>query len=399
MSRELGGLDRVITNIIATTSSNTLTSMDNDLGAFTLQDFTEELEISGGKAGLTVINGFDKGDLSGVMGVDSSSRFIDTPYFFLGIGSVSVYNRVLRTGFDCPDIYGVIYGSRRSGCEWLLVIGNGLDKDGRFLEQVVTRNPAGYPYTAGYNRLMALNELRLRLESYALNHIVDDYGRIILVDGPIYHIPSIFSVYLRVDRYKSESLRKYYESWRILLRERINALNKLVGKGFRILGIVKRLEYSTILSRIDPLNILRRNARINDYTYLSIVANNIAGKGGAKPFILGSFKYHNKEIIGELPERIGYYVGLPRRREARNSSNYVFYRAELLENDPELLNIVLTDSLGSGALLPLTILLVDSRAKKLSGGLRNYLLRLIENKGIPLTYDMRRSIEGLYSGW
>ncbi len=399
MSRDVGGLDKVIASIITTASSNTITSIDSDLGAFTPQDFMEELEISGGKAGLIVINEFSRGDLSSVMGVDSSSRFIDTPYFFMGIGSVSVYNRVLRSGFDCPDVYGVIYGSRGSGCEWLLVVGNGLDKGGQFPEQIVTRNPAGYPYTAGYNRLMALNELRLRLESYALNNIVDDYGRIILVDGPIYHIPSIFTVYLRGGGYKSESLRKYYESWRILLRERINALNRLIGKGFRIIGIVKRLEYSTLLSRIDPLNILKSNARINDHTYLSIAANNIAGKGGAKPFILGPFKYRNKGIIDELPERIGYYVGLPRRREARYSSNYVFYRVELLENDPELLNIVLTDSLGSGALLPLTILLVDSRAKKLSGGLRNYLLRLIENKGIPLTYDMMRSIEGLYSGW
>jgi len=79
-------------------------------------------------------------------------------------------------------------------------------------------------------------------------------------------------------------------------------------------------------------------------------------------------------------------------------NNYVFYRIELLRYEPDVIDHILMDSLGSGTLLPLNILVVDKRVKQLTRALRNYLIRLLDEEGIPITYDLMRSIEGRYVG-
>ncbi len=387
------GLSRILDRVLS--KAHTFISSKDEINGLDITSLLEEPVVRDKGAQLHPIEKFKHVELTSIVGLDSSSRFIETPYFFAGIGSVSAINRVSRRIYDCPDILDIIRGGRGGGCKWLLLISS-VDLTGISSGYLALTNPAGYRYDPGYNRLIALDELRLGLEIHALEKTSEEgLGDIIVVDGPIYHIPSIFNVYMKGRA--SSGLEKYFKSWSVLLDRRIHVINELRANGLKVIGIVKRLEYSSLLSRVDPMDI-SGDARINDHMYLSLMASKVRVENGSYPFILGPFELSYQGFEANLPRRIAYYVGLPRRPWLVRPSNYVFFRVEFLSEEAELLDIVLTDSYGSGALLPLSVIMADSRSKRISNGLRNYFLRLLESRGIPLTYDTMRSIEGLYSG-
>ncbi len=349
----------------------------------------------------------------GIIGVDSSSRVVDTPYFFIGIGAVSALDRIFNRSIDCPDItllYSTIYTPDNisdTDCKWLSLVPE-VSIDKNLLDFIMDRgfinirSPAGIEYDHRYNKYAVLNELRLMLENRILYKLSEmgGWSRILLIDGPLYHTPSLFNLY--IEKSRPPELKPYIDSWRILLGERIKLLRRLIDKGYRVLGVVKRLEYSRLLSR-STISSGRYND-LNDHAYLTITAYNVIKKyGGVKPFILGPFKLSPSRsgidvFISGVFDKIVYYVAIPRIKTMPTPNNYIFYRVESASHDMGDIGVVLADSIGSGSAIPLSILLVDKRVKGLSRSLYYFITRVLENTSIPLTYDSMRSIEGYYSG-
>ncbi len=337
-----------------------------------------------------------------IFAIDSSSRCIISPYFFIGIGAVSVYNRVTRKGYDCPDIISLLGRTRgEEDCCWLSIITEE-NTDLTGLGYIRNTNPAGHAYDLDYNRSLLLNELRLTLENHALQHVLmkdEDFGDILLIDGPVYYVPSIIKFYLS-PLVNKEHNKKYNEAWKNIISSRLTLIEDLASKGIRIAGIVKRLEYARILSQIDPFD-FKNTGNVNDQTYLSMTVSYVFKNRLPTPFLLGPIRIKPREHglpAMDFPDKYVFYVGIPRMKMMSRPNNYIFYRIELLRYEQDIIDHILMDSLGSGALLPLNILVVDKRVKQLTRALRNYLIRLLDEEGIPITYDLMRSIEGRYVG-
>ncbi len=370
---------------------------------------------------LKIINKIDKlrNRYSGIIGLDSSSRVVDTPYFFIGIGAVSAMDRINGYTIDCPSIYSItnISGNQLDEvnyeCKWLSIVpeidfSNGNQSILERLNYINTRSPSGRIYDHHYNKYAVLNELRLSLENFMISKVVNHMKQedLLVLDGPLYHTPSLFNLYL--SRSKPAELKPYIESWVKLLSDRIRVVKQLSSRGNRIVGVVKRLEYSRLLSNtINDIGLgLKNNSRLNDYAFLTILSYELVKeKGYSIVFILGPFKFSPKysgvdKFVSHAFDKVIYYIGVPRTRHyVLTHNNYVFYRIELSRDDNDILETILYDSIGSGVLLPLSILLVDKRVKGLSRSLYIIINRMLEEIGIPLTYDSMRSIEGYYSGF
>ncbi|NPA97961.1 MAG: DNA double-strand break repair nuclease NurA [Crenarchaeota archaeon] len=351
-------------------------------------------------------------DLSvSLYGIDSSTRTITSPFFFIGIGfGVGVdYRRGDR--IECPSITSLISKSPIvcRECKWIILIPFS-EEAGNICDNpcIMARNPAGTPYDTSYNRYAALDELRLVIENYILSSILGKQNylgsRVILLDGPIYMVPKLVTMYAYLKPPSRGRIDDYIASWKTIVKHRIDLL-KHKDSDTLVYGIVKRLDNSYILSRIDPAR-LTHGARINDQAYLILFTQKVFKNAIAKPFIIGPIKIDPPKELGEIPPKIIYYVGLPRHKYTANTgvAPYGFYRVEFLAE--ELRNILkkydkpyipsLMDSLISGTVIPLSILIADKIAKDVSRGIANYFIRLLEDNGVPLTYDSMRSIEGYF---
>ena len=345
-----------------------------------------------------------------IYGIDSSTRTITSPFFFIGIGyGVGVdYRRGDRV--ECPSVTSLIskYPSACRECKWIILIP--FSEEAREIYDnpcIMDKNPAGTPYDISYNRYAALDELRLVIENHILSLILNKSPRdrqVILLDGPIYMVPKLAAMYTYLKPPSRGRIDDYIASWKTLVKHRIDLL-KNKRPDTVVYGIVKRLDNSYILSRIDPVR-LTRGARINDQAYLVLFTQKVFKNTVAKPFIIGPIKIDPPREHGEIPSKIIYYVGLPRHKYTVNTgvAPYGFYRIEFLAE--ELGNILddygkpiippLIDSLVSGTIIPLSILIADKIAKDVSRGITNYFIRLLEDNGVPLTYDTMRSIEGYF---
>lgn len=323
-----------------------------------------------------------------IYAVDSSSRAIDLPYMFIGIGSATGINRFIGDSIEYPSISSIMSRFNEK-YDYITIIPEieGLEKN--FFEKldrmhVITKSPAGIRYSPRYSKYVVLDELRLTLENKILETFLvnDKYRDIyVFVDGPIYYTPPL--VYQVNNTYKvyDEHVKYYIESWKILVSKRINIVNKLFReKNIVVIGIVKRLNRSNILSRKDPMNISSGN--MNDEAYLSILTTIWFKNKRIKPYYIGPIIYDPGKLLISLPRKEIYYIGLPRRRIANEIDyrNYMFYRVEFFENTIEDLGPVIYDSIYMGSILPLSILLADTRVKKITTALVNYFIRVI---GLP----------------
>lgn len=345
-----------------------------------------------------------------IMAVDSSTRVLDTPYFFMGVGAVSALNRFKGISIDYPDA-NELFSGRTSNTKWLAFVSE-ITVNGQIDLIGLTRSPAGVPYTPEYNKYVILDELRFSLENHMLRKLLVedlvDESTFLLIDGPLYYVPSFVHHYDKLTPPSRGMIDNYVSSWKTLTEERIMLLEKYYRNSIPVMGVIKRLEISTLLSTLDPLRISLGN-RVNDQAYLSIFVSRIKAQF-SKPFILGPVRIDTsnsilREYVKNIKNKIVYYIGIPKRAHVSPGiySNYTFYRIEVFDEGEQIYGeklapyeVALYDSYCSGTLLPLSIMLVDKRVKKLSRSLSNYLLRVLESGGIPLTYDTMRMIEGRF---
>ncbi len=327
-----------------------------------------------------------------ILGLDSSSRVIDTPYIFIGVGSAFIISRTKGALVKCPDFYDFILSSKKNRypCRFLSIVPEveGIRDfiEENFAEIAYLKNPNNIPYDQFYNKYAILDELRTRLENTVLKQLIHEYNiyepTLLFLDGPLYFIPADLHQYMYR---KTSNLNNnvYVNAWITLMNEKTRIIKQAYEKNIPVIGIVKRIYRSTLLSKTDPFEICDKKSYINDEAYLSIVINKYLRNKEPKIIVLGPIKYSvPRTNMLDLPEKIIYYICIPKRKIIGETSykNYVFYRIEYFPDkklyeitDP--VKIALYDSIGMGTTIPLTILLVDKIVKKMTAGITSYILR------------------------
>lgn len=315
---------------------------------------------------------------STIYALDTSSRVVETPYVFIGISAGSIYNRFTGYGIDVPST-GSILGLDQPLCNHIILVPEvELDPSSLInlgkVPGVVLTNPLGLPYTSEYNKSIMLVELRLGLENCLLQYIskikLESEKLALFVDGPLLYS---LSIPLEGGAFTREKLKTYTESLKVLNSRRANILESLLSKGL-VIGIVKRLIRSYYLASVDPVNL--SVGKINDEAYISTMLMKMSYSLD-RPLIVGPL--HVKHDVTGV-DRVMWYIVTPRRLYPFSSGmgNYVVYRAEVFSksyiDENEVLNYVFYDSVYTGSLLPLSVLVVDRRVKKISSSLVTYIL-------------------------
>ena len=318
-----------------------------------------------------------------IYAIDSSTRTIDTPYVFIAVGSATCLNRFTGDAIDYPRFSDVLTKPDIKH-DYLVVIPEIEGIEHTFLDildkmGVRMKNPAGTIYSPRYSKYVVLDELRLSLENIVLNMLLenDKYRDLyVFIDGPIYYTPPLVYQLNELHGIRDELLEQYVEAWKTLVSQRIIVVEKLYReKDIVVAGIVKRLNKSNILSKKNPAGISKGN--VSDEVYLSILTETWFKNKRITPFYIGPVIYDPGKLPIQLPRKTLYYVGIPRRRNMYGSSfvNFMFYRTEYLWGLEAPLDPILYDSVYTGSILPLSILLADNKVKKMTTGLLNYLLR------------------------
>ncbi len=365
------------------------------------------------------------------IGVDGSSRAVDTPYAFIGVASLSIYSNYYRELLDHPPL-PISYPLKPVNAPFI-ALSPDIPVDKEFIKRlmetpyVTLYSPAGTLYSRDYNKSVILDELRNSLENKGLERIsdsvdvLDRMGKpIVIVDGPVYPVPNILKQHynLLMLRVKRGRLDDYVASWRIMLSERIEFIKSIERNGIPVLGVVKRLESSRlIVSCKSFLEAVSSEYGVcigdtgNDQAFIDTLLRILVSRRHLSqpynPVVIGPFHvsakatFVDKYVDTSVPDKTAYYVVVPKYRFG-GFMRYIVYRVEATNYSSRLVreaygmevyDAVLRDSIGSGTLLPLTILYADKRCKKLSRSLARVIAGDLESKGIPLTYDTIRIVE------
>ena len=384
-----------------------------------------------GKNLIEAIDQIDK-NVYPIIGVDGSSRVIDTAYLFIGISTLSIYSRILGEILDHPPLpLKYILPSLK---EPFIALSFDVEDEeiiNKIFDQynmITFKSPAGVIYRRDYNKTVILDELRTSLENKALIHVgenidvfrktgLDEFN--LFIDGPVYPVPNVFKQYYNLlysRRPPRGRIDDYIASWQVLIKDRLRGIKLLEKNNIPVIGIVKRIESSRILINASNFNdlLIEHNIHIgdlgNDQAYIDIILRTLIMKKAItmpyKPMIIGPIyvpacaSYIDK-FIEDLPDKIMYYIVLPLHRYSGQLLRYILYRVEMTTKTMELLTDLgiepympaLADSIGMGTALPFTILYTDKRSKLLSRSLAQIIAGDLEARGIPLTYDTIRTIE------
>ncbi|WP_440059061.1 DNA double-strand break repair nuclease NurA [Thermogladius sp. 4427co] len=298
-----------------------------------------------------------------LIGVDSSSRIIDTPYLFIVIGAATGVDRMRSRTIDIPDLSNINILRRNTH---ILVLPEVNDFDYRVLDEIGVnyRDPLSRPYPNEYNKGLAIEEHRVNLENSILEVIArESLKGVVLLDGPLY-LPTHP---VTEARRSSRLIEVYKENWTKLMKRRIELVKTINNTG-RVYGIVKRLQYTHVLSRDDPFKI--RIEGINDQAYLSILAERRLRDLAGKVFAIGPL-YTSYRLDNESITKTMWYIILKKRYNLTKASDISFFRVEVLgmEKGVDLLKPVAKDSFCTGTTLPLSILIADQRVKKITEAL------------------------------
>lgn len=311
-----------------------------------------------------------------IYAVDSSSRVVETPYVFLAITTGSLISRFTGKGLDCPPI-GFITGAVEDACRFLTIIPNlqaPIEFDDKLSGFLYRDNPVGVRYDQDYNKYVLLEETRLLTESYLVSKSLEEgllENSILLVDGPL-----IYPSTIEVSPPYSARFEVYKSSLEAINKERLSLWLSLRGRNTLAIGVVKRLYRSYYLSSCDPLGLGVPD--INDEAYVSALSRSIAAEKGLQPYVLGPLRIRTILSNSVKVDRVAWYVGIPRRLYSSKTTltHYTHYRVEVLGGmvDESVLKPVVYDSLNIGSLLPVSIIIADRRARKLSSILAQYLV-------------------------
>lgn len=203
-------------------------------------------------------------DIEGFL--DSSSRsidFIGPRLFFSTLYAKDLYRDIL-----IPVNMETKFIALKLGVDAYSKILESGEYGGEALRYVYLENPVGEPYVEDYKDDNISDELRLRIENYVISRM---RSSVILIDGPIY--PPLAVLGMMGDRYRRAIMHLY---------------NERKGHIERLVGVVKRLESTWKLSRVDEISrglrapdpiVVQELARGRDLFVTPILREDLLGLG------------------------------------------------------------------------------------------------------------------------
>lgn len=186
-----------------------------------------------------------------------------------------------------------------------------------------------YRYDAEYSTKMMENEVRVLQENamiaWALQRLRP--GSLLVVDGPIFSTPGIFERMKELLGEKPSRLRVYLESWLALVVERVRIVEAAVRRGIDVVGVVKRLHASRVLTAAQE-----QGVAVNDLAVVQqVVERWMSGFRPYTPMLLGPLETSmNLEDVGlGWLSKYSYYVVVPRHPLASRLGEFRVFRAEL----------------------------------------------------------------------
>ena len=324
------------------------------------------------------------------VGVDSSSRSLETSVGALIVagGAASAPGRYPLVEWPSLD------GPARAGPGFLGVVGV------RAPERwpLVTSSPAGHSYEE-YSLEQAMDEMRVGLENWLLAGPALEWVRaarergltpIVLVDGPVVPVTMAF----RASAW-SVGDRRYVEAWRRLVEDRLRAVSALERAGAAVVGVVKRLGRSTIISKLRASfpGLEGAGGEVSDYRALYYCYQRVASPSPGRVYASPRMKVMIFGAGEPIVKNVEYVV-IPPGRWARSPWAARYYRVEYTDRTLAILEglgargvyPVVHDSVLRGSLEPVEIAASDRRSRHLTRSLRSLLAGILVREGVPLEY-------------
>jgi len=329
------------------------------------------------------------------VGVDSSSRHLETPIADIVIGGAAALSSSGLNLLEWPPLGAQPRAGSVHPVFYLLPNTASLFELSDPL--VSTFNPAGRPFDINYSVSEACDEMRVSLENWVLQVIAESIvgvkSPVVMIDGPLYVVAKALT------REAPQWLR---DVWVKLLLDRVRAIKELEAKNIPVLGVVKRVEKSTILSKTRGLEHLGGGVVEGDKGFIlrlfAALHEKIPGRIYATPKIL--VRVSNVPEVGVLDKVIQYIV-IPPGKYQQSVELARVYRLEYTLKTVELLEeyglkpevVIGFDSVARGALEPLSIRLSDWRSSYTTQAFKRMLSMSIISAGGSLGYWSLREVE------
>ncbi len=256
-----------------------------------------------------------------------------------------------------------------------------------------------YRYDAEYSTKMMENEVRVLQENamaaWALQRLGP--GSLLIVDGPLFSTPGIFERMKELLSEKPSRLRVYLESWLALVAERVGIVGDAVRRGIDVVGVVKRLHASRVLSAAEG-----RGHAVNDLALVQqVVERWMSGSKPYVPMLLGPLETSmNLEDVGlGWLVKYSYYVVVPRHPLASRLGGFRVFRVELprpvFEDDERrarVLSTIVAEALRSPDHYPRPISAADRVCRRAAAALAAHVYMSLSGYSIP-GYETFREAE------
>ncbi|AFZ69986.1 NurA domain-containing protein [Caldisphaera lagunensis DSM 15908] len=328
-----------------------------------------------------------------VIGLDSSSRAIITPIADIIISAVSISGQGPVELSDWPYLYRDLAYIPINPEPFIYVASDDLnvsDYSNEYIKQFRSLdNEDDLSKIMDYSRL-SLESWGIKEPSFALGNYFKRKGKkfVLLLDGPIYLLDN------KNDYIKSN-----------LMKNRSNEIEILENQGIPVIGVVKRIERSKILTNVqDFSNILSQcignYETLNDSLIIqkmlySNCYNNYYGKILTTPKI---------KVRSNGLDKIVEYVLIPPSRYQSINKGRIF-RLEYTEKTLDILNnnyslepvqILINDSIFKQSNESITIAYSDKRGKMITQILKDLFINTIVGRGAPISYDTLREAEATW---
>ncbi len=318
-----------------------------------------------------------------VVGVDSSSRLLETPSHSIVITVASASSRSIVELYDYPEVYG--YPVSPGGGPPFIAVVPGDD----YGHPLTGRGPGGWLYGPGYSVEAVMDEWRVALENWVLGEVLPValeegllHGAVVLLDGPLTPAP----------------WRIQEDGWSQLSRARSSAVGRLEDLGVPVIGVVKRVERSRILSTTPGLRDMVGDCtgvqEQGDRALIHMLQESRCSTRSPGRLLVTPRIIVEPRVPGALEKIVEYLVVPPGRWQDSSRASRV-YRLEYSRESLEMLNsrglephhVIALDSIARGGLEPVTIRASDRRSRGISKALRLLVARGLRLQGMPVSYS------------
>ncbi len=314
-----------------------------------------------------------------IIGVDSSSRTIETYSHVVLLGAAAASSRYRTVEISIPNIESTT-----------------ITASSQFTKKIKPYIilPRGETHTSSTQIPHDTREegfldiLRFSLENQILRDILNlpiSGGTVVMVDGPIINGALI-----------SKASHDGSGIYKKLLYERAELIASLEEKGVPVLGFVKRVEHSSLIHRSQGLRVLLekcsdRRLPASDAAVLELA------------LVSGCAAWRASHVLRTLALRVSYkggyeklaeYIVLPTSPVKLIGPKTRIYRLEYTSRSREILGrfglkphtLLVDETILRGSITPVTIARSDRRARSLTAALRKTLSSSLVLEGVPQTH-------------